>query len=119
MVGISKLTTSSMLGSNAGDAPAWALAAAGAGRAGAAGAAAEPAAASSAVQPALATRRPSAVTSRYSAPGTVAARARLSAGVSTVNAVARAPASVGLSATTVALMTAPAGTAVRGSTMCE
>src|SRR5580700_7388248 len=71
------------------------------------------------LQPALAMRSPVLVTSRYSTPGSAAATCALSAGVSTENAVAMAPASAGFGAATVELTIASAVRPVRGSTMCE
>ena len=64
-------------------------------------------------------RAPSAVMSRNSAPGIVAARRLLSSGVRTQKAVASAPASAGRGAITVALSMWLVDSPVRGSTMWE
>src|SRR5712671_5818477 len=71
------------------------------------------------LHPRLITCSPFFFTSKYSAPGIAAAKRAPSSGESTDSAVARAPASAGVGATTVELMISSAGIPVRGSTMCE
>ena len=75
--------------------------------------------ASNACQPGLAMRWPDLVMMRYSTPGKPEANRTLSSGLSTLKAVARAPASVARGATTVVLITASAGCPVLGSTIWE
>jgi hypothetical protein len=70
---------------------------------------------SKACQPALSIRRPLSSVIENSTPGTVAARARLSDGASTQNAVASASAVIGFVEMTATRWTSAAGWPLRGS----